>query len=303
MRGQGKDGYLENVVHMTKTKPYSIHKTFFSPSSHAALYLHWHPEIEFCYLEEGELDFCVEETCFHMRAGEAVFIPPNLLHSARCTPKSNGIFRALVFSPDFIASPMDAMQFQKYVGPVLQNNVRLGLYLKPDIPWQKRVLSDLVRIFEQEEGTAGMDLATGGLVLVIWQYLYNFHISDIEESSLKEETERQLQETIRYIHTHYQEDISLEMLAQTAHVSEGQLCRSFRQLTGNTPFTYLKRFRIRQSCAYLAGSEKKISEICTLCGFNNISYFNREFLKMMKVTPSEYRKQCGREQRTTGQEV
>lgn len=294
MKEERKDIYLESVVHMTKTKPYSIHKSFFSPSGYAALYLHWHPEIELCYLEEGELDFFVEETCFHMRAGEAVFIPPNLLHSARCTPKGDGIFRALVFSPDLIASPMDGVQFQKYVGPVLQNNLRFALYLKPGIRWQKQVLSDLLRIFKQEERKEEADLATGGLVQVIWQYLYNFHISGMAEGSMKEETERQLQETVRYIHTHYQEDISLEMLAQTAHVSEGQLCRSFRQLTGNTPFTYLKRFRIRKSCAYLAGSGKKISEICMLCGFNNISYFNREFLKMMKVTPSEYRRQCGK---------
>ena len=73
-------------------------------------------------------------------------------------------------------------------------------------------------------------------------------------------------------------------------MSEGQFCRSFKQLTGSTPFTYLKKHRIMHSCDYLAGSGRKISEICTLCGFSNISYFNREFLKAMKVTPSAYRK-------------
>ena len=35
--------------------------------------------------------------------------------------------------------------------------------------------------------------------------------------------------------------------------------------------------------------DKKIAEIASLCGFNNISYFNREFKKYMKMSPSQYR--------------
>ena len=102
--------------------------------------------------------------------------------------------------------------------------------------------------------------------------------------------EKQIQEVIAFIQQHYQEDISLELLAQTIHISETQLCRSFKQLTGSTPFTYLKRYRIMKSCEWLDDSDKKISEICSLCGFNNISYYNREFLRIMKMTPSAYRK-------------
>ncbi len=101
-----------------------------------------------------------------------------------------------------------------------------------------------------------------------------------------------MQEVADYIQAHYQEEISLKMLAQTAHMSEGQLCRRFRREMGETPFTWLKRCRIKKSCAWLAASDKKVAEICTLCGFNNISYFNREFLREMKLTPSEYRKLC-----------
>ncbi|MBS5935001.1 MAG: helix-turn-helix domain-containing protein [Clostridiales bacterium] len=40
----------------------------------------------------------------------------------------------------------------------------------------------------------------------------------------------------------------------------------------------------------LSDAIKKITDIATINGFNNISYFNREFMKLMKMTPSEYRK-------------
>lgn len=295
MERKQKEIYLENVRHVTNERPYSIHKSGFSTRNKSALYLHWHPDFEFFYLEEGELDFYIEEKRCHVNEGEAVFIPPNLLHRAVCTSAAGGIFRALVFSPDFIASPMSMAQFQKYVQPVLYNNVNFALHLQNSSPWQREVLRDLARIFDrtQEAGEAGDNgLLVCGLVLVIWQNLFQSHISKVAVSCPQEKLERQLQEPVRYIREHFSEDITLDMLARLAHMSQGQFCRSFKQLTGSTPFAYLKKYRVMHSCAYLAGSDKLISEICTLCGFNNISYYNREFLKTMKVTPSSYRQQC-----------
>ena len=81
------------------------------------------------------------------------------------------------------------------------------------------------------------------------------------------------------------------MLAKMVYISEAQLCRSFKQITGTTIFAYLKRYRILKSYEWLRSSDKKIQGICSLCGFNNISYYNREFLKIMRMTPSEYQRQ------------
>lgn len=289
-----KEIYLEKVSHITNTSPYSIYKIGFLQEE--ALYLHWHPDFELYYLEEGDLDFCIEDIHIPLKAGEAVFIPPNLLHRADCANLRGGLFRALVFSPDFISASMSMEQFRKMVQPVLYNNKKFILHLKQDEEWQKQVLADLVRIFaadekEQQEGAAGTEeLLTAGLSLVIWQGLYDHCFSQVDESGGSVKLEQQLKEPVRFIREHFSEDITLEALARLAHMSEGQFCRSFRQLTGSTPFTYLKKLRIMHSCTYLAGTDKKISEICTLCGFSNISYFNREFLKIMRTTPSGYRK-------------
>lgn len=292
MRERNKEGYKEAVVHITGTKPYSVHRTWFSPDDHTALYLHWHPEIEFCYLEKGKLDFYIENIRYSMKEGEAVFVPPNQLHTASSIPHEPGCFRALVFGPEFLASPAEGDRFRKYVQPVLYNNLNNGLFLTEAVPWQKEILTDLRRIFILSEREADNELATAGLALVIWQQLYLHHISQTAGAAQKEELEGQLAGTFQYIREHFSEDISLSALAGNAHMSEGQLCRTFKRLTGSTPFTWLKRRRILESCALLTDSDKKIGEICTLCGFNNISYYNREFLRLMKITPSAYRKQC-----------
>lgn len=301
--------YLEGISHVTGEAPYSVHESRFCEGAEEALYLHWHPEVELFYLESGMLEFVIEDACCVLRAGEAMLIPPKLLHHARGVrpegkaardrgrnPEADmpgseemGVYRALVFSSDLIAPPMEPVLYQRCVLPVLQNPAGFSLHLAGEIRWHREVLADLERIFEEERRSLEAELLVRGLLQVIWQKVYENHIRPISDRQTDGRDKLRLQGTLDFIHGHYQEEISLAMLARTAHLSEGQFCRSFRQVTGYTPFTYLKRYRLLQSCVYLAETDKKISEICLLCGFNNISYFNREFLKMMQMKPSAYR--------------
>lgn len=284
-----KEHYLEGITHITGTKPYSVHKTIFSSTNQQALYLHLHPEMELFYLESGSLDFFIEDTTYSMKAGDAIFIPPNLLHYANCTSTSDGVFRALVFSPDFVISPLEQDTFLKYIPSILFDNPAYALLIKSEETWQQNILTKLKKIFMVSKEEEDLYLMIHGMILIIWQYIYKHHISVLNHNMM-EKGNKQLQITMHYIHEHYSEDISLPMLAEIAHMSSGHFCRSFKQLTTYTPFEYLKRYRILRSCSYLTDSNKKISEICLLCGFNSISYYNKEFLKIIKMTPSEYRK-------------
>lgn len=310
--------YLEGISHVTRAVPYSVHESLFHAGAREALYLHWHPEIELFYLESGTLEFVIEDVCCLLHAGDAMLVPPKLLHYARGTGAvqdfdgndadaatifggpDTGVYRALVFSADLIASPAEPASYQKYVLPILTNPAEFSLHLTSKIRWQQEVLADLERIFGQASKRQETELLVRGLLQVIWQNVYWNHIRQVSGRRPDGRVEMRLQETLDFIHGHFQEEISLEMLARTAHLSEGQFCRCFRQVTGYTPFTYLKRYRLLQSCICLAETDKKISEICLLCGFNNISYFNREFLKMMQMKPSVYRARHRTEEADTG---
>ncbi len=46
MEERKKGSYREQVVHMTRALPYSVHRSFFGEKDSQALYLHWHPEME-----------------------------------------------------------------------------------------------------------------------------------------------------------------------------------------------------------------------------------------------------------------
>lgn len=277
---------------MTQTRPFSFHHTIVPSCAELVLYLHWHSEIEFLYIERGETIFCIEEQKYHLRAGNAIFIPPNLLHMAKALNESACEFYAIVFSPSFLLNSYTDANSAKYVLPIMHNSLRCPLHLTPDISWHKNILNDLRSIYNLSLVDLNQcELQIHGMLLIMWQWLYNNHLSKIEFPKNFARLTCQLDEAINYIHTSYEEEIILSHLAQISFLSEGQFCRLFKQLTGFTSFCYINRYRILKSCEYLSQTSKKVAEIATLCGFNNISYYNREFYKIMKTTPSAYRKE------------
>lgn len=97
--------YKEIIAHMIDSRPYSIHQTSIASSNNLVLYQHWHDEIEFFYLEQGEIEFIIEDKHFCIHEGDAVLIPPNLLHMAIKRIKRYVIFLPLYLVPFYLLSP------------------------------------------------------------------------------------------------------------------------------------------------------------------------------------------------------
>lgn len=278
----------ETVSHKTASAPYSLHYTEVREGAEPALYLHWHNEMEFLLLLEGELIFYIEEHSFTLHSGDGIFIPPGLLHYAASNSSTPVSFRAFVFSPELICSSFDTLTYNTYLLPVMHNNLSFALLLHHSVPWQGKVLHYLEQIFKEETAN---ELYIRGISLLIWNEIYQHHISGIRKPILHS-LSQQLSGAISYLHANYHRSITLEELASLVPLSEAQFCRSFKHLTGMTPFRYLVRYRILQSCTELTHTDKKITDIALSCGFNNISYYNRAFLQIMNITPSEYRRSC-----------
>lgn len=287
MHSQNNHTLRESISHTTDSAPYSIHHTAVPASAEPALYLHWHNELEYLYLTEGTLSFQIEDRFFMLHAGEAIFIPPGLLHTAKNAGNTDISFYALVFSADLLVSSFDTHSYNTYILPAMHNSLQFTLIFSQTVPWQKEILNILHTVFFTGQKS---ELAIRGYSLLMWDLLYQNHVLKLEAPKSLLTLSKQLSPAITYIQTHYPYSISLGHLAKTVHLSEGQFCRVFKHLTGMTPFHYIIRYRILQSCNDLSTTDKKITDIATSHGFNNISYYNRAFLQLMNMTPSQYRK-------------
>ena len=74
-------------------------------------------------------------------------------------------------------------------------------------------------------------------------------------------------------------------------MSSASLRRKFKAAVGVTAKEYITACSIHRACRLLTGTGWKMIEISAACGFQDISGFNRCFLKYAGMTPSEYRRQ------------
>lgn len=95
----------------------------------------------------------------------------------------------------------------------------------------------------------------------------------------------------RYIDAHFKEPLTLDQLAQIAHINKYHLAHSFKEAFGISPISYQLNRRIEESCYLLRQTDMSLSQIARVLGFSSSSYFSQLFRKVKKMSPSEFRKQ------------
>lgn len=94
----------------------------------------------------------------------------------------------------------------------------------------------------------------------------------------------------QYIEKNLGEALRLQDAAREAHLSEGAFSRFFHQHTGRTFPEFVNQLRVGRACHFLASTDLPVTEIALSCGFANLSNFNRQFLRLKKITPRDFRK-------------
>ena len=84
------------------------------------------------------------------------------------------------------------------------------------------------------------------------------------------------------------EKLSLQALADEAHISTTYLHRLFRSQLGISPGAYIAKIRIEESKLLLRGGALSMGEIAKKLGFSSQQHFSRQFRTVTGMTPSEY---------------
>lgn len=93
-----------------------------------------------------------------------------------------------------------------------------------------------------------------------------------------------------YVEKHYQEDITLEILADKLNLSAGYLSTYFKEKTERNFLDYLNEKRVAEAKTLLLTSGIKIQDAALQAGYQNLNSFNRMFKKYTGMTPSDFRK-------------
>ena len=88
----------------------------------------------------------------------------------------------------------------------------------------------------------------------------------------------------------FKEPVTLTQVADIAHMSIPAFCNYFKKSTKKTYIDFLNEVRIGYACKLLMETKKSVLEICFDSGYNTMANFHKQFLKIKKLTPLQYRK-------------
>lgn len=94
---------------------------------------------------------------------------------------------------------------------------------------------------------------------------------------------------LHYIGAHYAEELTIGDLAQISNMSETHFRRVFQKIMNMTPSDYLNLVRVQMACEYMKKHTDSMELVAERCGFQSVSTFNRNFKKVLNITPYQWK--------------
>lgn len=267
------DVYVERAVH--------------GPVFHMT-YEHTHTYCEIFYLKSGTCTYTVNQSQWHLEAGDLFIVAAGDSHSTRYGGETS-CERIIVFcKPDALPRMMhgdstEVQQALKRSGKVILNyDTRLTV---EKLISQMLLENDLPRKYSEEI----LRLESLHLMML----LLRDGIFSYETMSPKEGYSADIERALKYIALNYQQPLTLEEVAGYCNLSPTYFSRKFKLITGQTFKEHVNYIRLRQASQMLLTTDNSITKIAMLCGFSSSNYFKDLFRAATGRSPREYRKRSG----------
>lgn len=232
----------------------------------------YHQNVEICLVLKGEAVLILKDGEHMLKPGDMYVIFPNVPHAVNMINARN---KLLMFNPELIPGLTEILLSRKPKCPVLRAgevtalnsvlfNRAIQLYFQDRVFYRPVILSHAASLMH--EIMISLELTNRSTARRLPQNLADFMLE------------------------HACGDVTLEIAAKKLGYSKFYLSRVIPEMFGCNFRTLVNHYRISAAQEKLRSSKKTISEICFECGFQNLSTFNRAFMKMCGMTPTEYRK-------------
>ena len=246
----------------------------------------FHEEIEIKLVLDGRAAFLIDNEIVIAEKGDVVVINPYSLHSNVVNNLQKAKYHLIMIGLDFFGSNADYFDLRRIF---IKERTRINSLISgnKDIA---RIIENIVSEFDQKKDmyqSAVKSLVAQLFVLLLRDYRSTAENIRIDKKSVK------LYETVypalKKIQNGYREKISVDELASLCNVSKYHFCRIFKAVTSVSPIEYQTVYRIGIADILLKNSDKSITEIAYLCGFEDAAYFSRCYKKHTGVSPKEKR--------------
>lgn len=127
------------------------------------------------------------------------------------------------------------------------------------------------------------------LANIIDSYIRLLYEYDKEHNNGKKPVHWAVSTLKNYIEANFTDNITLENASNLYFINSKYIGRLFKKQTGYTFHEYLNKVRLDHAVALLLNTNESIIYVAMHSGFQNVTYFNRVFLKRYNMTPNQYR--------------
>lgn len=261
----------------------------------SCLHFHNYMEIGWCHYGTGTMTVESQEVRFE--PDMFTVIPKNIPHKT-LSDKGNVAFWEYLF--------LDTDSFLKEIyredasyARMLCKRVSAGthfVYTKEQ-PEFAALLAALFREMEQKREFY-KEKSKGLLHAVLMEIVRNSG-ERAEQEKAAEEAEGpdgsgvQITAALHYIEEHYAEDFKIQKLADVCHMSQTHFRRVFGEIMHMAPLEYVNLVRVEAACELIRQSELSIAQISEQTGFGVPSTLNRNFNKIIGMSPQQWKKNPG----------
>lgn len=254
---------------------------------------HWHRGVEMLKVQEGSYTVEVNLEDVVIREGDFCIVNSEELHQIRGNEAASR-HEVVIFQPEILAFSYEDEFQESLVEPIVSMKHSFARVIQPGTSGYREIENLYDKIVEVvTEGETGWyyDAKLGllGMVRQFEKYGFLRPVKNAQGTMEKEKIDR-YKRIISYIEENYMKKVTLEELAKAAHCNPQYLCHFFKEIAGVPPVQYLIGYRVEKAMESLDNSAKTVLEISFDCGFENVSYFIRQFKKAVGMTPREYRK-------------
>ncbi|MDC0768047.1 helix-turn-helix domain-containing protein [Streptomyces sp. HD] len=97
-------------------------------------------------------------------------------------------------------------------------------------------------------------------------------------------------EVLAWMEQHLDEEVTVEQLAERAHMSPRTFARRFQQETGTTPYRWILRQRVLLAQELLEATDETVDTIAGRTGFGTAAALRHQFVRALGTTPNTYRR-------------
>jgi AraC-like DNA-binding protein len=249
--------------------------------------LHFHSQLEigYCYWGSGEL--LIEDRFYPFSGGNISFIPKNVPHATNC---DNGLLSKWEYL--FI----DIEEFMKMLYPndlwyitTFSSQLSADAFClhEKDYPMIAQLVKKIMN--EMRTGKHYYKESVKGLLMALFVEISRLDATEELGITPHIDKNNAIAPALKYISINYMIVIKIETLSQLCHMSETHFRRIFEDIMQMKPLEYINIVRIRMSCLLLRSTDNSILNVAIKCGFPTITTYNRNFNKIVGMTPLVWR--------------